>query len=125
MSSSFVAFHRKAFIFSSFFKVAIACHYRIATKDRKTVLGTPEVLLGLLPGAGGTQRLPKMVSRRKTLLSGPFCCMACPHCEIPFLPFQVGLPAAFDMMLTGRNIRADRAKKMGLVDQLVDPLGQI
>ncbi|XP_063186868.1 trifunctional enzyme subunit alpha, mitochondrial isoform X2 [Chroicocephalus ridibundus] len=76
-------------------EVAIACHYRIATKDRKTVLGTPEVLLGLLPGAGATQRLPKMV----------------------------GLPAAFDMMLTGRNIRADRAKKMGLVDQLVDPLG--
>ncbi|NWW40151.1 ECHA enzyme, partial [Panurus biarmicus] len=76
-------------------EVAIACHYRVATKDRKTVLGTPEVLLGLLPGAGGTQRLPKMV----------------------------GLPAAFDMMLTGRNIRADRAKKMGLVDQLVEPLG--
>ncbi|KFV13277.1 hypothetical protein N340_03238, partial [Tauraco erythrolophus] len=76
-------------------EVALACHYRIATKDKKTVLGTPEVLLGLLPGAGGTQRLPKIV----------------------------GLPAAFDMMLTGRNIRADRAKKMGLVDQLVDPLG--
>uniref|UniRef100_A0A803SKM8 enoyl-CoA hydratase n=1 Tax=Anolis carolinensis TaxID=28377 RepID=A0A803SKM8_ANOCA len=76
-------------------EVAIACQYRIATKDKKTVLGTPEVLLGLLPGAGGTQRLPKMV----------------------------GIPAAFDMMLTGRNIRADKAKKMGLVDQLVDPLG--
>ncbi|XP_034051391.1 hydroxyacyl-CoA dehydrogenase trifunctional multienzyme complex subunit alpha b [Thalassophryne amazonica] len=74
---------------------AIACQYRIATKDKKTVLGTPEVMLGLLPGAGGTQRLPKMV----------------------------GLPSAFDMMLTGRNIRADKAKKMGLVDQLVDPLG--
>ncbi|XP_044519687.1 trifunctional enzyme subunit alpha, mitochondrial [Gracilinanus agilis] len=76
-------------------ELAIACQYRIATKDRKTVLGTPEVLLGILPGAGGTQRLPKMV----------------------------GIPAAFDMMLTGRNIRADRAKRMGLVDQLVDPLG--
>ncbi|KAH1172504.1 hypothetical protein KIL84_016343 [Mauremys mutica] len=76
-------------------EVAISCQYRIATKDRKTVLGTPEVLLGLLPGAGGTQRLPKMV----------------------------GLPAAFDMMLTGKNIRADRAKRMGLVDQLIDPLG--
>uniref|UniRef100_A0A3B4AXP3 Trifunctional enzyme subunit alpha, mitochondrial n=1 Tax=Periophthalmus magnuspinnatus TaxID=409849 RepID=A0A3B4AXP3_9GOBI len=74
---------------------AIACHYRIATKSKKTVLGTPEVMLGLLPGAGGTQRLPKMV----------------------------GLPGAFDMMLTGRNIRADKAKKMGLIDQLVDPLG--
>lgn len=36
----------------------------------------------------------------------------------------MGIPSAFDMMLTGRNIRADRAKKMGLVDQLVDPLGQ-
>ncbi|XP_007937076.1 trifunctional enzyme subunit alpha, mitochondrial [Orycteropus afer afer] len=76
-------------------ELAISCQYRIATKDRKTVLGTPEVLLGILPGAGGTQRLPKMV----------------------------GIPAAFDMMLTGRNIRADRAKKMGLVDQLVEPLG--
>ncbi|KAK7808367.1 hypothetical protein U0070_023368 [Myodes glareolus] len=76
-------------------ELAIACQYRVATKDRKTVLGVPEVLLGLLPGAGGTQRLPKMV----------------------------GVPAAFDMMLTGRNIRADRAKKMGLVDQLVEPLG--
>uniref|UniRef100_A0A7N8WNX9 Trifunctional enzyme subunit alpha, mitochondrial n=1 Tax=Mastacembelus armatus TaxID=205130 RepID=A0A7N8WNX9_9TELE len=72
----------------------IACQYRIATKNNKTVLGTPEVMLGLLPGAGGTQRLPKMV----------------------------GLPSALDMMLTGRNIRADKAKKMGLVDQLVDPL---
>ncbi|KAM7173601.1 trifunctional enzyme subunit alpha, mitochondrial isoform 2-T2 [Macrochelys suwanniensis] len=76
-------------------EVAISCQYRVATKDKKTNLGTPEVLLGLLPGAGGTQRLPKIV----------------------------GLPAAFDMMLTGKNIRADRAKKMGLVDQLVDPLG--
>uniref|UniRef100_A0A4W6C012 Trifunctional enzyme subunit alpha, mitochondrial n=1 Tax=Lates calcarifer TaxID=8187 RepID=A0A4W6C012_LATCA len=73
---------------------AIACQYRVATKSKKTVLGTPEVMLGLLPGAGGTQRLPKMV----------------------------GLPNAFDMMLTGRNIRADKAKKMGLVHQLVDPL---
>uniref|UniRef100_A0A452FQ66 Trifunctional enzyme subunit alpha, mitochondrial n=1 Tax=Capra hircus TaxID=9925 RepID=A0A452FQ66_CAPHI len=76
-------------------ELAISCQYRIATKDKKTVLGSPEVLLGILPGAGATQRLPKMV----------------------------GIPAAFDMMLTGRSIRADRAKKMGLVDQLVEPLG--
>lgn len=74
---------------------AIACQYRIATNSKKTLLGTPEVMLGLLPGAGGTQRLPKMV----------------------------GIPSAFDMMLTGRNIRADKAKKMGLVDQVVDSLG--
>ncbi|XP_049614019.1 hydroxyacyl-CoA dehydrogenase trifunctional multienzyme complex subunit alpha a isoform X2 [Syngnathus scovelli] len=76
---------------------AISCQYRIATKSRKTILGTPEVMLGLLPGAGGTQRLPQMV----------------------------GLPGAFDMMLTGRNIRADKAKKMGLVHQLVDPLDSV
>uniref|UniRef100_A0AAQ5Y627 Trifunctional enzyme subunit alpha, mitochondrial n=1 Tax=Amphiprion ocellaris TaxID=80972 RepID=A0AAQ5Y627_AMPOC len=76
-------------------ELAIACQYRVATKSNKTVLGTPEVMLGLLPGAGGTQRLPKMV----------------------------GLPGAFDMMLTGKNIRAEKAKKMGLVHQLVDPLG--
>lgn len=114
----------KPLVFPPFFKVAIACHYRIATKDRKTILGTPEVLLGLLPGAGGTQRLPKMVSRRKNFLSSPFCSWHTCLFKIPFLPFQVGLPAAFDMMLTGRNIRADKAKKMGLVDQLVDPLGQ-
>ncbi|XP_051880624.1 hydroxyacyl-CoA dehydrogenase trifunctional multienzyme complex subunit alpha a [Pristis pectinata] len=76
-------------------EVAIACHYRIATKDKKTVLGTPEVMLGILPGAGGTQRLPKMI----------------------------GLPNALDIMLTGKNIHADKAKKMGLVDHLVSPLG--
>uniref|UniRef100_A0A2I3GIF0 Trifunctional enzyme subunit alpha, mitochondrial n=1 Tax=Nomascus leucogenys TaxID=61853 RepID=A0A2I3GIF0_NOMLE len=76
-------------------ELAISCQYRIATKDGKTILGIPEVLLGILPGAGGTQRLPKMV----------------------------GVPAAFDRLLTSRNIRADRAKIMGLVDQLVEPLG--
>ncbi|KAL1258211.1 hypothetical protein QQF64_011455 [Cirrhinus molitorella] len=74
---------------------AIACQYRIATKSKKTVLGCPEVMLGLLPGAGGTQRLPKMV----------------------------GIPSGFDMVLTGRSIRPDKAKKMGLVHQLVDTLG--
>ncbi|XP_010213200.1 PREDICTED: trifunctional enzyme subunit alpha, mitochondrial [Tinamus guttatus] len=41
-------------------EVAIACQYRIATKEKRTVLGSPEVLLGILPGAGATQRLPKM-----------------------------------------------------------------
>lgn len=42
-------------------EVAMAAHYRIAVKDKKTVLGLPEVMLGLLPGAGGTQRLPQLV----------------------------------------------------------------
>ncbi|XP_030838580.1 trifunctional enzyme subunit alpha, mitochondrial [Strongylocentrotus purpuratus] len=76
-------------------EVALSCHYRIATKDRKTVLSAPEVMLGLLPGGGGTQRLPKLI----------------------------GVPNSLDMMLTGKSIPAEKAKKMGLVDMLVSPLG--
>lgn len=64
-------------------------------KDRKTGLGLPEVMLGLLPGAGGTQRLPKMVP----------------------------VPTALDLMLTGRTLKTDSARKMGLLDQTVEPLG--
>lgn len=76
-------------------EIALACQYRIAVKDKKTVLGLPEVMLGLLPGGGGTQRLPKLIN----------------------------VPDALSTMLTGRSIRPDKAKKIGLVDQLVDPLG--
>uniref|UniRef100_A0A8D8R562 Trifunctional enzyme subunit alpha, mitochondrial n=1 Tax=Cacopsylla melanoneura TaxID=428564 RepID=A0A8D8R562_9HEMI len=76
-------------------EVALACHYRIAVKDKKTGLGLPEVMLGLLPGAGGTQRLPRLTS----------------------------LPNVLDMTLTGKTLKADKAKKFGIVDQLVDPLG--
>ena len=71
-------------------EVALACDHRIASTD--AVMALPEVMLGLLPGAGGTQRLPKLV----------------------------GTPAALDMMLTGKNIPAKKAKKMGLVDDVVD-----
>lgn len=58
--------------FFNTFQFAIACQYRIATKSKKTVLATPEVMLGLLPGAGGTQRLPKMVSTRMKSMTFSF-----------------------------------------------------
>jgi len=76
-------------------EVALSCHYRIAAKTKNTMMGLPEVMLGILPGAGGTQRLPKLV----------------------------GVPNAFDMMLTGKNIKPDKGKKMGLIDAVVEPLG--
>ncbi|GAB60139.1 fatty acid oxidation complex subunit alpha FadJ [Rheinheimera nanhaiensis] len=72
-------------------ELAMACHARVATSDSKTVLGLPEVQLGLLPGSGGTQRLPKLV----------------------------GLQKALDMILTGKQLRAAQAKKAGLVDEVV------
>src|SRR4051812_7513806 len=74
-------------------ETALACHYRIATDHPKTVLALPEVQLGLIPGAGGTQRLPRLI----------------------------GLQRALDMILTGRNIRAKKAYQMGLVDEIVHP----
>jgi 3-hydroxyacyl-CoA dehydrogenase/enoyl-CoA hydratase/3-hydroxybutyryl-CoA epimerase len=74
-------------------ETALACRYRVATDHPKTVLALPEVQLGLVPGAGGTQRLPRLI----------------------------GLQRALDMILTGRNIRAKQAYQMGLVDELVHP----
>lgn len=72
-------------------ELALACHSRICSLDDKTQLGLPEVQLGLLPGSGGTQRLPRLI----------------------------GAPKALDMMLTGRSIRAKQALRMGLVDDVV------
>ncbi|WP_027670843.1 fatty acid oxidation complex subunit alpha FadJ [Rheinheimera baltica] len=72
-------------------ELAMACHARVATSDSKTVMGLPEVQLGLLPGSGGTQRLPRLV----------------------------GLQKALDMILTGKQLRASQAKKAGLVDEVV------
>jgi 3-hydroxyacyl-CoA dehydrogenase/enoyl-CoA hydratase/3-hydroxybutyryl-CoA epimerase len=74
-------------------EVALACRYRVCTDHPKTTLGLPEVQLGLIPGLGGTQRLPR----------------------------RVGLQAALDMILTGRSMRAKRAQQMGLVDEMVHP----
>lgn len=72
-------------------EVALACTYRIATDSPKTKLGLPEVQLGLLPGAGGTQRLPRLV----------------------------GLRASLDLLLTGKQLDGRRARKIGLVDEVV------
>lgn len=72
-------------------EVALACHGRVASEDAK--LGLPEVMLGVIPGAGGTQRLPRTVD----------------------------LQVALDMILTGKQLRARKAKKVGLVDDVVHP----
>jgi enoyl-CoA hydratase/long-chain 3-hydroxyacyl-CoA dehydrogenase len=76
-------------------ELTLACNYRIAVNDKKTQLSLPEVMLGLLPAGGGTQRLPKLVS----------------------------LTNALDMILTGKTIKPKKAKSIGLVDQIVEPLG--
>ena len=72
-------------------EIALACHARVASNDKSTKMALPEVQLGLLPGGGGTQRLPRLV----------------------------GLQAALDMMLTAKNIFPYPALKMGLVDKVV------
>ena len=72
-------------------ELAMACHARVCSDSNKTALGLPEVQLGLLPGGGGTQRLPRLVGLQKSL----------------------------DMMLTGKQLRAKQALKAGLVNDVV------
>lgn len=72
-------------------ELALSCSYRIATSDEKTRFGLPEVMLGLLPGAGGTQRLPRLI----------------------------GLEKALGMMLAGNQINSSKAMKVGLIDHVV------
>ena len=72
-------------------ELAMACHARVCSDNLKTSLGLPEVQLGLLPGGGGTQRLPKLV----------------------------GIKKALDMMLTGKILRAKQALEAGLVSDVV------
>ncbi|HET6576755.1 MAG TPA: fatty acid oxidation complex subunit alpha FadJ [Gemmatimonadales bacterium] len=74
-------------------ELALACHYRIATDHPRTQLGLPEVQLGLIPAAGGCQRLPRLIGAR----------------------------AALDLILTGKSERGVRALRLGLVDELVPP----
>ncbi len=71
-------------------ELALCCRFRVASDDPATRLGLPEVQLGLIPGMGGTQRLPRLV----------------------------GVPDALDMILTGRRLRPKKALRMGLVDEV-------
>ncbi|HAS8598448.1 TPA: fatty acid oxidation complex subunit alpha FadJ [Vibrio vulnificus] len=72
-------------------ELALACDFRVCSDDDATRLGLPEVQLGLLPGSGGTQRLPRLI----------------------------GLLPSLDLILTGKQLRANKAKKLGVVDACV------
>jgi 3-hydroxyacyl-CoA dehydrogenase/enoyl-CoA hydratase/3-hydroxybutyryl-CoA epimerase len=71
-------------------ELALACTYRIISNDQKTALALPEVKLGIIPGFGGTQRLPRII----------------------------GLANALKVILTGESLFAQKALKMGLVDEI-------
>ena len=74
-------------------ELALACSHRIATDHPDTKIGQPEVQLGLIPAAGGTQRLPRLI----------------------------GIADALDIILAGRTVNASRASRLGLVDEVVSP----
>lgn len=74
-------------------ELMLACHCRIATRNDKARFGLPEVTLGILPGAGGTQRLPRVV----------------------------GIEAALPLLLEGRRLSADEALALGILDELAEP----
>jgi len=72
-------------------ELVVACHFRIARDSEKTRIGLPEVRLGIIPGFGGTQRLPRLI----------------------------GIQRALDFILTGKLVDAQRAYKAGIVDRVV------
>jgi len=73
------------------YELAMACHHRIVVDDARVQVGLPEVMLGLIPGGGGTQRLPRMI----------------------------GAQSALEMITQGKLVRAPKAKGAGLVDEVV------
>jgi enoyl-CoA hydratase len=78
------------YAFGGGMELALACTFRLATRNAK--MGTPEIKLGLIPGYGGTQRLPRVV----------------------------GEACALEMVMTGRTVDAEEALRIGLVSRLVD-----
>ena len=72
-------------------ELSLACRYRVATDQPKTQIGLPETQLGIIPGWGATQRLPRLI----------------------------GLPAALDIICAGKSVSADKARRIGLVDAAV------
>ncbi len=77
------------------FEIALAANYRIAVRSAK--VGLPEVLIGILPGSAGTQRLPRLI----------------------------GPKAALDMIVTGRHVPAEEAYRLGIIDELVPEGGDL
>jgi len=75
------------------FELALACRYRVGVKSEKFSVGLPEVMLGIHPGFGGTVRTVRLA----------------------------GVRTAMDLMLTGKTLRADKAKRAGFIDRLVYP----
>ena len=76
-------------------EIALAANYRVAVPSAK--VGLPEVLIGILPGAGGTQRLPRLI----------------------------GPKAAMEMIVSGRHVPAEEAKRLGIIDELVPEGGDL
>ena len=74
-------------------ELALASHYRVLTDDRRAAIGLPESLVGLLPGAGGTQRLPRLV----------------------------GVERAMPILLEGKRLAGERAVEAGIADKVVKP----
>ncbi len=72
------------------YELALACHHRVLVSDARVKIGLPEATLGLLPGAGGTQRLPRLI----------------------------GVKTSLGLLMEGKQLRPDKALKLGLVDEL-------
>ncbi len=79
------------------YELCLACHHRVAADDPKSRIGLPEVQVGLLPGAGGTQRLPRMI----------------------------GLEQALPLLIQGKHLDPQKALQIGMVDEVVEPGAEV